>query len=62
MSNANCKNKKVMSELTAGQVLEVHATDKCSYNDLAAGEKFGGHILVRHEEEHGVFKFWIQKV
>ncbi|UOY93136.1 sulfurtransferase TusA family protein [Ectobacillus sp. JY-23] len=51
------KTKKAMSKLTAGQVLEVHATDKGSYNNLAAWAKSCGHTLVKHEEEHGIFKF-----
>ena len=55
------KTKKAMDQLESGQVLEVHATDKGSKNDLTAWAKSGGHELVKHEEEEGVYKFWIIK-
>jgi len=54
------KTKKTMNELEAGQVLEIHATDKGAKNDLAAWAKSGGHELL-HTEEGDVFKFWIKK-
>ena len=54
------KTKKAMNELEAGQVLEIHATDKGAKNDLAAWAKSGGHELL-HTEEGDVFKFWIKK-
>lgn len=55
------RTKKAMNELEAGQVLEVHATDKGSKNDLTAWAKSGGHELLKDTEENGVFKFWIKK-
>ncbi|KRF56738.1 hypothetical protein ASG98_06790 [Bacillus sp. Soil531] len=54
------KTNKAMNELEAGQVLEIHATDKGAKNDLAAWAKSGGHELL-HTEEGDVFKFWIKK-
>ncbi|WP_426452118.1 sulfurtransferase TusA family protein [Paenibacillus sp. S-38] len=55
------RTRKAMQELSAGQVLEVHATDKGAKNDLAAWAKSGGHRLLADREEDGVLKFWIQK-
>jgi tRNA 2-thiouridine synthesizing protein A len=55
------KTKKAMEELNAGEVLEIHATDKGAKNDLAAWAKSGGHELVKDTEEDGVLKFWIIK-
>ncbi|WP_088548772.1 sulfurtransferase TusA family protein [Paenibacillus aquistagni] len=55
------RTKKAMNELQSGQVLEVHATDKGSKNDLSAWAKSTGHELVSDAEENGVYKFWIKK-
>lgn len=55
------KTRKAIGELNSGQVLEIHATDKGAKNDLAAWAKSGGHEIIKHEEEHGVLKFWIKK-
>ncbi|HCX47972.1 MAG TPA: hypothetical protein DG757_02770 [Bacillus sp. (in: Bacteria)] len=55
------KTKKAMADLVAGEVLEIHATDKGAKNDLAAWAKSGGHELVKHEDEGEVLKFWIKK-
>ncbi|MBU8687184.1 sulfurtransferase TusA family protein [Priestia megaterium] len=54
------QTKKAMNELEAGQVLEIHATDKGAKNDLAAWAKSGGHELLQ-TEEGDVLKFWIKK-
>ena len=54
------KTKKAMNELEAGQVLEIHATDKGAKNDLEAWAKSGGHELLQ-TEEGDVLKFWIKK-
>ena len=54
------KTKKAMNELEAGQVLEIHATDKGAKNDLVAWAKSGGHELLQ-TEEGDVLKFWIKK-
>ncbi|MEH7123756.1 sulfurtransferase TusA family protein [Bacillus sp. JJ1773] len=55
------RTKKTMNELEAGQILEVHTTDKGSVNDISAWSKSGGHELVKNNEENGVYKFWIKK-
>ncbi len=55
------KTRKFMNELTSGEILEIHATDKGATNDLTAWAKSGGHELLQHEEDNGTFKFWIKK-
>ncbi|MDA7027968.1 sulfurtransferase TusA family protein [Bacillus sp. CLL-7-23] len=55
------KTKKAMDELNSGEILEIHTTDKGSKSDLTAWAKSAGHELVKHTEENGIFKFWIQK-
>lgn len=55
------KTKKAMKDVEAGEILEIHATDKGAKSDLTAWAKSGGHELLKHEEEDGLFKFWIQK-
>lgn len=55
------RTKKAMDELQAGDVLEVHATDKGSKSDITAWAKSSGYELVKTEEENDVFKFWIKK-
>ncbi|MEH7385917.1 sulfurtransferase TusA family protein [Bacillus sp. JJ1521] len=55
------KTKKALNELESGDILEIHATDKGSINDLAAWSKAGGHELIKHEEKKDVLKFWIKK-
>ncbi|WML60505.1 sulfurtransferase TusA family protein [Neobacillus sp. PS2-9] len=55
------KTKKAINELEAGQILEIHTTDKGAKNDLSAWAKSLGHELLNHEEEGSVLKFWIKK-
>ncbi|PAE07575.1 hypothetical protein CHI12_10635 [Terribacillus saccharophilus] len=55
------KTRKAINELNAGDVLEVHATDKGAKADLSAWAKSGGHELLQDTEEAGVLKFWIKK-
>ncbi len=55
------RTKKAMNELAVGQVIEIHTTDKGSIKDLTAWARSGGHELLKHEEENGILKFWIQK-
>jgi tRNA 2-thiouridine synthesizing protein A len=55
------KTKKAMDALNAGEVLEIHATDKGAVNDIPAWAKSSGNELLKQTEEDGVFKFWIQK-
>ncbi|MGY0692710.1 sulfurtransferase TusA family protein [Virgibacillus sp. FSP13] len=56
------KTKKAMEEINAGEILEVHATDKGAKSDLTAWAKSLGHELLKNTEEDGVLKFWIKKV
>lgn len=53
--------RKVMKEMEIGEVLEIQATDKGSVADLAAWSKSGGHELLEHTEEAGIFTFLIKK-
>jgi tRNA 2-thiouridine synthesizing protein A len=55
------RTKKAMDELTSGQVLEIHATDKGFKNDLTVWAQSTGHELLADSEENGVLKFWIKK-
>ena len=55
------KTKKAINELEAGQILEIHTTDKGAKNDLSAWAKSGGHELLNFEEDQEVLKFWIKK-
>lgn len=55
------RTKKAMNELEAGQIIEIHTTDKGSINDLTAWAKSGGHELLKYVDENGVLKFWIKK-
>ncbi|MFF2481419.1 sulfurtransferase TusA family protein [Paenibacillus sp. NPDC058071] len=55
------RTKKEIEKMEQGQVLEVHATDKGSKNDLTAWARSTGNELLGDAEENGVFKFWIRK-
>lgn len=55
------KTKKAIGEIQTGEVLEIHVTDKGAVKDLAAWSKSTGHELLKHEEDNGVLKFWVQK-
>ena len=55
------KTKKAIKEMNSGEILELHATDKGAQSDLTAWTKAGGHALIDHIEDNGVYKFWIQK-
>lgn len=55
------KTKKEIDKMESGQIIEIHATDKGSKNDLTAWVQSGGHELLESTEDNGVFKFWIKK-
>jgi tRNA 2-thiouridine synthesizing protein A len=55
------KTKKAIDELSSGEILEVHATDKGAKNDLSAWATSTGHELIGDKEESGVFTFYIRK-
>ncbi|SFJ31084.1 TusA-related sulfurtransferase [Paenibacillus sp. UNC496MF] len=54
--------KKALDKLEAGQVMEVLSTDKGSVNDFQAWVKQTKHELIKHEEENGIYKFYVKKV
>jgi len=55
------KTKKAMSNLEAGQVLEVQATDKGSKSDLKAWAQSSGHQYLGTIEEGEVLKHYLRK-
>ncbi|MCC0567111.1 sulfurtransferase TusA family protein [Brevibacillus borstelensis] len=55
------KAKKALDNLETGQVMEVLSTDKGSVNDFQAWVKQTNHELIKHEEDNGVFKFYVKK-
>lgn len=55
------RTKKAMDELNAGEVLEIHVTDKGAKNDMPAWAKASGHELIKQTEEGDILKFWIKK-
>ncbi|MBY3621817.1 sulfurtransferase TusA family protein [Acinetobacter sp. CUI P1] len=56
------KAKKALDGLESGQVMEVQSTDKGSINDFQAWVKQTKHELLKHEEDNGIYKFFVQKV
>ncbi|WP_026700771.1 sulfurtransferase TusA family protein [Salibacterium aidingense] len=55
------KAKKEIDNLNAGDILEIHATDKGAASDIPAWTKSSGHELVQQDEENDILKFWIKK-
>lgn len=55
------KAKKALDTLESGQIMEVLSTDKGSVNDFQAWVKQTNHELIMHEEEDGVYKFFVRK-
>jgi tRNA 2-thiouridine synthesizing protein A len=55
------KAKKALDTLESGQIMEVLSTDKGSVNDFQAWVKQTNHELIKHEEENGVYKFFVRK-
>ena len=65
-SGLNCpmpvlKAKKALTELSAGQVLHVIATDPGSFKDFQAFAKQTGHELIDVREENNVFHYLLKK-
>jgi tRNA 2-thiouridine synthesizing protein A len=56
------KTKKALDGMTAGQVLEMTATDPGSKPDMEAFARRTGHELVEAKEADGVFTFYIRKI
>ncbi|MEX2462636.1 MAG: sulfurtransferase TusA family protein [Paenibacillaceae bacterium] len=55
------KAKKALDGLQSGQIMEVHSTDKGSVNDFQAWVKQTKHELIKYEEIHGVYTFYVRK-
>ncbi|HLO11976.1 MAG TPA: sulfurtransferase TusA family protein, partial [Pseudoneobacillus sp.] len=55
------KTKKAMTNLEAGQVLEVQATDKGSKADIKAWAQSSGHQYLGTIEEGDVLKHYLRK-
>ncbi len=55
------KTAQAIKELTAGDLVEVEATDPGSVPDFAAWTASSGHELVEQKEEGGVYTFLIRK-
>jgi tRNA 2-thiouridine synthesizing protein A len=65
--NLNCplpilRTRKALKELSAGDTLEIVATDPGSVKDLQAFCSQTGNELLSSEEDHGEFAFVIRKV
>jgi tRNA 2-thiouridine synthesizing protein A len=56
------KTKKALDTMTAGQVLEMTATDPGSKPDMEAFSRRTGHALLQAVERDGTFIFYIRKV
>ena len=56
------KAKKALDGLQSGQIMEVLSTDKGSVNDFQAWVKQTKNELIKHEEIHGVYKFYVKKL
>ena len=55
------RTKKALTELQAGQVLKVLATDPGSVKDFQTFSKQTGHELVSHAEANREFTFFMRK-
>lgn len=55
------KTAQAIKELTAGDLVEVEATDPGSVPDFAAWTTSTGHELVEQTEEGGVYRFLIRR-
>lgn len=53
--------KKSMSELNAGEVLKIAATDSSAVKDFQAFCKQTGHELLKLDTENDIFTFYIKK-
>jgi|TARA_B100001079_G_scaffold74245_1_gene63843 tRNA 2-thiouridine synthesizing protein A len=55
------KTKKQVDTMEVGQVLKMVATDPGSINDMNAWTRRTGHEMVSHNEEGGIYSFFIKK-
>ncbi len=55
------RTKKMLSEMSSGQVLRVVATDRSAVKDFQAFAKQTGNQLLANAEEDEVFEFYFQR-
>lgn len=55
------RTKKVLSDMTSGQLLKVVATDSGAPKDMQAFANQTGHELVAHSETNGEYTFVFKK-
>lgn len=55
------KAKQALSGLTAGQLLEIQATDAGSWRDMASFTEQSAHVLEAREQRGDIYFFWIRK-
>lgn len=65
-SGLNCplpllKAKQALTNLAAGEVLKVIATDAGSQRDFRSFAKLSGNELISTESKEGVYTFWLKK-
>jgi len=56
------KAKRAINAMTAGQQLEVLATDQGSVRDFRVFAEQSGHLLLASDEVDGVYRYLLQKV
>ena len=55
------KAKLALNEMSAGELLEVFATDSGSVRDFAVFSQQSGHQLLQSVEDNGVYTYLLQK-
>ncbi|WP_168120222.1 sulfurtransferase TusA family protein [Paenibacillus sp. HB172176] len=55
------KAKKALETIAVGEVMEVVSTDMGSLNDFQAWVKGTKHEMLHHEENAGVYTFYVRK-
>lgn len=53
--------KRMMGELNSGDIVEMHATDPGSVNDMASWAKRTGNPIVEQKQEGDVYIFYVKK-
>jgi tRNA 2-thiouridine synthesizing protein A len=56
------KAKKAIDRMKQGEILLLEATDKGSVNDFQRWVKQTRNALIKMEEEHGVYRFFVRKL
>jgi len=55
------KAKMALNEMSAGELLEVFATDSGSVRDFAVFSRQSGHKLLESAEDNGIYSYLLQK-